>query len=110
MRGRALSLTPGRRTLAGLRRQRLFGMGNAIAIGLRSEVSAETVKRLEAFQEALATYRRQEWDKAEALLLKLKESSYAGNKLYELFLSRIPILREKNLGPDWDGAFTFETK
>ncbi len=97
-----------------LDRVRVKGKENAVTIyqpiGLRSEVSAETVKRLEAFQEALATYRRQEWDKAEALLLKLKESSYAGNKLYELFLSRIPILREKNLGPDWDGAFTFETK
>ena len=50
-----------------------------------------------------------DWDKAEMLLQQMKETS-AGNKLYELFLLRIPILREKDLGPDWDGAFTFETK
>ncbi len=89
------------------------GKENAVTIyqpiGLRSEVSADTIKLLEAFQEALATYRRQEWDKAESLLKVLKETSY-GNKLYDLFLSRIPVLREKDLGPNWDGAFTFETK
>jgi len=92
---------------------RVKGKENAVTIfqpiGPRSEVSEDTIKRLEAFQEALATYRRQEWDKAETLLRQLKETS-PGNKLYELFLLRIPILREKDLGADWDGAFTFETK
>ena len=96
-----------------LDRVRVKGKENAVTIyqpiGLRSEVSADTIKLLEAFQEALATYRRQEWDKAESLLKVLKETSY-GNKLYDLFLSRIPVLREKDLGPNWDGAFTFETK
>lgn len=96
-----------------LDRVRVKGKENAVTIyqpiGLRSEVSADTVKRLEAFQEALAAYRRQEWNKAESMLKELKESSY-GNKLYDLFLSRIPVLREKDLGPNWDGAFTFETK
>ena len=92
---------------------RVKGKENAVTIyqpiGLRSEVSADTIKRLEVYQEALTTYRRQDWDKAETLLRQLQETS-PGNKLYELFLARIPVLREKNLGLDWDGAFTFETK
>ncbi len=96
-----------------LDRVRVKGKENAVTIyqpiGPRSALSADTIKRLEVFQEALATYRSQDWDKAEMLLQQLKETS-AGNKLYELFLLRIPILREKDLGPDWDGAFTFETK
>ena len=96
-----------------LDRVRVKGKENAVTIyqpiGLRSEISADTIKRLEVFQEALATYRAQQWDKAESLLNQLKETS-PGNKLYELFLLRIPILREKELGSNWDGAFTFETK
>lgn len=92
---------------------RVKGKENAVTIyqpiGLRSEVSAEIIKRLEVYQEALDTYRRQDWDKAETLLRQLHETS-PENKLYELFLARIPVLREKDLGPDWDGAFTFETK
>jgi len=96
-----------------LDRVRVKGKENAVTmyqpIGLRSEVPAEVVKRLELFDNALRTYRRQDWDAAEALLRHLSESS-PENKLYELFLKRIPVLREKNLGPDWDGAFTFETK
>ena len=96
-----------------LDRVRVKGKENAVTIyqplGLRSEVSADIIKVLEVYQEALATYRRQEWDKAETQLRHLQETS-PGDKLYELFLARIPVLREKSPGPDWDGAFTFETK
>ena len=74
---------------------RVKGKENAVTIyqpiGLRSEVSADTVKRLEAFDNALMTYRRQAWDDAEALLKHLQETS-PGNKLYELFLTRIVFL------------------
>lgn len=96
-----------------LDRVRVKGKENAVTIyqpiGPRSEISADVIKRLEVFQEVLMTYRRQEWDEAEKLLRQLEATS-PGNKLYELFLTRIPVLREKDLGPDWDGAFTFETK
>ncbi len=96
-----------------LDRVRVKGKENAVTmyqpIGLKSVVPAEVVKRLELFDNALRSYRKRDWNDAEAQLRVLHETS-PENKLYELFLKRIPVLREKNLGPDWDGAFTFETK
>lgn len=96
-----------------LDRVRVKGKENAVTIyqpiGPRSEVGQDTIKRLELFDEALKTYRRQDWDAAEAQFRQLAEAS-PENKLYDLFLKRIPVLREKNPGADWDGAFTFESK
>ncbi len=96
-----------------LDRVRVKGKENAVTIfqpmGLRSEVSTDTVQQLEVFQQALMSYRRQEWGEAETRLLHLQGAS-PGNKLYELFLSRIAVLREAGLESNWDGAFTLETK
>jgi adenylate cyclase len=78
-------------------------------IGLRSDVSDETKKRLDIFHDALTSYRKQAWDTAETQFQHLQDAS-PDNKLYDLFLKRIPVLRQQNLGPDWDGAVTFETK
>jgi adenylate cyclase len=96
-----------------LDRVRVKGKENAVTIyqpiGPRSVIAESTIERLNQFDEVLRTYRKQDWDAAEAQLRRLHETS-PENKLYELFLDRIPVLREKNLDPDWDGAFTFETK
>jgi adenylate cyclase len=96
-----------------LDRVRVKGKENAVTIyqpiGLRTVISEDTINRLKLFDEALRIYRNRDWDAAEAVLRKMHEAS-PENKLYSLFLDRIPVLREKNLGADWDGAFTFETK
>ena len=96
-----------------LDRVRVKGKENAVTIyqpiGPRSEIGEGTIKRLEHFNAALMLYRKQAWDEAEAALRHLKVTS-PDNKLYDLFLDRIPVLRQKDLGADWDGAFTFETK
>lgn len=96
-----------------LDRVRVKGKKNAVTIyqpiGPRSEIGEGTIKRLEHFNAALMLYRKQAWDEAEAALRHLKVTS-PDNKLYDLFLDRIPVLRQKDLGADWDGAFTFETK
>ncbi len=96
-----------------LDRVRVKGKENAVSIfqpiGLRSEIGQGTLRRLALFEAALKTYRNQDWNAAEAQLHQLIQAS-PGNKLYDLFLKRIPVLREKQLGADWDGAFTFESK
>ena len=96
-----------------LDRVRVKGKEQAVSIfqpiGPKIEISEDTIKRLGVFQNALTAYRKQEWDSAEAQLRHLHETS-PENKLYVLFLERIPVLREKSPGADWDGAFTFETK
>jgi adenylate cyclase len=96
-----------------LDRVRVKGKEQAVSIfqpiGPKSEIGEDTIKRLKVFETALQSYRRQEWDVAEAQLKHLHETS-PDNRLYQLFLERVPVLREKNLGPDWDGAFTFESK
>ena len=96
-----------------LDRVRVKGKEQAVSIfqpiGPKSEIGEDTIKRLDVFNVALMAYRRQEWDSAEAQLRHLHETS-PENKLYTLFLDRIPVLREKDLGAKWDGAFTFESK
>ena len=96
-----------------LDRVRVKGKEQAVSIfqpiGPKSEIGEDTIKRLDVFNVALMAYRRQEWDSAEAQLRHLHETS-PENKLYTLFLDRIPVLRDKDLGANWDGAFTFESK
>jgi adenylate cyclase len=87
-----------------LDRVRVKGKEQAVSIfqpiGPKSEIGEDTIKRLDVFNVALMAYRR---------LRHLHETS-PENKLYTLFLDRIPVLREKDLGANWDGAFTFESK
>ena len=61
------------------------------------------------FHETLELYRKQDWDMAELRLLGLKTMA-RGAHLYDLFLERIAVPRGYPPGPDWDGAFTFQTK
>ena len=46
---------------------------------------------------------------AEQRLLEQKMRRPAG-PLFETFIERIASLRVNSPGPDWDGAFTFQTK
>jgi adenylate cyclase len=64
---------------------------------------------MELFHQALTFYRSQNWDMAELQLLNLQKASPDG-KLYRTFIGRIGFLRANPPDPDWDGAFTFETK
>ncbi len=53
-------------------------------------------------------YRAQDWDQAEAALLKLSRMVPA--YLYELYTQRIGFYRKQVPGENWDGVTTFETK
>jgi adenylate cyclase len=94
-------------------RVRVKGKDTAVAIfeplGLESEVTQEVRDRVAFFHEALALYRKQEWEMAEQRLHELKKMSPA-DRLYDAFLERIAFLRANPPGDSWDGAFTFQTK
>jgi adenylate cyclase len=94
-------------------RVRVKGKDTAVAIfeplGLVGAVEKATLDEAELFAEALQLYRTQEWDMAEQRLLELKKLQ-PQSVLYEVFLERVPVLRENSPGPGWDGVFTFHTK
>ena len=94
-------------------RVRVKGKEVAVAIfepvGLEGEVPQPVLAEIDAFSQAAAAYRRQDWDDAEARLRKLAQDA-PERKLYQVYLARIANLRVDPPGTDWDGAYTFETK
>jgi adenylate cyclase len=96
-----------------LDRVRVKGKEVAVAmfepLGLEGTVPQATLDGAEAFREAAAAYRKQDWGDAEARFLRLEQMA-PERKLYKLFLERIATFRSHPPGPDWDGAYTFETK
>jgi adenylate cyclase len=72
-------------------------------------LSALQQDELDLWEKALAHYRAQQWDPAQAILeaLALRVPNCA---LYPLFLSRIARFRLSPPGEDWDGVTTFDTK
>ena len=80
-------------------------------LGFEGEVSQEKLVALALFEKALANYRSQQWDAAQAQLEELMANHReTGEVLYELYLERIPHLRANPPGDNWDGSFTFTTK
>ncbi|MBO6522062.1 MAG: HAMP domain-containing protein [Rhodospirillales bacterium] len=59
--------------------------------------------------DALAAYRKQEWDTAERLLRAGAESE-PDDPVPAVFLERVAILKANPPGPDWDGVWEFQTK
>ncbi len=65
---------------------------------------------IESFEEALAHYRAQEWDKAVELFEVTIELRGGKDNPSAVYLKRIEILRNNPPGPDWDGVWTMTTK
>lgn len=76
---------------------------------LKSDVNAEILANLEAYDAALQCYFAQEWDSAEQQFATLLASS-PGTLLYKIYLERILLLREQNLPADWDGSYQHLSK
>lgn len=77
-------------------------------IGLEGEVEKPVLDELKIWNQALRTYRAQDWDQAEVALLNLSRMS--PHKLYEVYAERVAHYRKEPPGQDWDGAWTFDTK
>jgi adenylate cyclase len=78
-------------------------------IGPQGEVDGDTLAELAHFHQALAHFRAQRWDDAEALLQELASVAPAV-KLYRLYRERIADFRARPPGADWDGVFAFGAK
>jgi len=94
-------------------RVRVKGKDEPVAIyqplGLEGQVDQSKIDEIVLWNQALNSYRAQEWDQAETQLLNLKKV-VADSGLYDEFLERIAQLREEPPGSDWDGVWKFETK
>ncbi len=78
-------------------------------IGAQGEVDGDTLAEIARFHQALAHFRAQRWDEAEALLQEYAAVAPAA-KLYRLYRERIAAFRASPPGADWDGVFGFSTK
>ena len=78
-------------------------------IGAQGEVDGDTLAEIARFHQALAHFRAQRWDEAEALLQALA-SIAPSVKLYRVYRERIADFRTTPPGADWDGVFGFSTK
>jgi adenylate cyclase len=77
-------------------------------IGAQGEVGGDTLAEIARFHRALAHFRAQRWDEAEALLKELVAVAPAV-KLYRLYRERIAHFRASPPGADWDAVFGFTT-
>jgi adenylate cyclase len=91
---------------------RVKGKQQAVAIfepiGVQGAVGADTLAEIERFHQALAHFRGQRWNEAEALLEALAAAA-PEVKLYQLYRERIVHFRASPPGADWDGVFGFTT-
>lgn len=95
-----------------LDRVRVKGKAEPVGIyeplGVAGAVDASTMDTLAKWNDALAAYRAQDWNRADLLLASLHGAD--GHYLYELYQQRIEHCREHPPGAGWDGVTTFETK
>ncbi|WP_215364681.1 CHASE2 domain-containing protein [Polynucleobacter sp. AP-Titi-500A-B4] len=80
-------------------------------LGFQGKVSEANLTALTLFNNALASYRAQQWDEAESQFeILLADHAATGEVLYMLYLDRIDHLRDNPPGYGWDGSFTFTKK
>lgn len=77
-------------------------------VGFEGAVSKEALEEVKLWNQALRSYRAQDWDQAELTLLNLSRKS--PKPLYDIYSKRISHYRQSPPGKDWDGVTTFDTK
>ncbi len=84
--------------------QRIFEL-----LGRKGEVAEERLKLRDAFDEALASYRRKEWQEARAAFENCL-TIMPGDGPSKVFLGRIAQFRCSAPSPDWDGVWSLVEK
>ena len=64
---------------------------------------------LECFREGLASYRRQQWDRAESAFVEALNHN-PGDELPRVYLQRIAQMRAHPPGDEWNGVWVMQTK
>ncbi|MDP2821258.1 MAG: adenylate/guanylate cyclase domain-containing protein [Sulfuritalea sp.] len=77
-------------------------------VGEEGKVASEDMEEIKLWNQALRSYRAQDWDKAEVTLMNLQRMK--PRYLYDLYVKRIEHLRKEPPGESWDGVTIFETK
>ena len=88
---------------------RTEGLGIYEPLGRASEVADAVLREAERFHAALAAYRAQRWEEAEAQLKALAQDA-PETKLYKVYLKRIAHFRQNRPEPAWNGLWVFTTK
>lgn len=95
-----------------LDRVRVKGKADPVGIyepvGEEGKVSQEDMDEIKLWNQALRSYRAQDWDKAELTLMNLQRMK--PRYLYDLYVKRVEHLRKEPPGESWDGVTIFETK
>jgi adenylate cyclase len=78
-------------------------------LALESDADAQMRQQLDQWHQALAAYRSQQWDTAQALLTSLQQTS-PEEKLWGIYLERVAEYRVNPPGADWDGVKKFDSK
>jgi adenylate cyclase len=85
---------------------RIYTLIEPLSVG-----QSELANLLAKHHEFLCAYRQQQWDDAARLLAECRSiGAPALATCYEMFHSRIALLRKSALPPDWDGSFTLSEK
>ena len=96
-----------------LDRVRVKGKDQAVAIfwpvAPANRIGAETEAELKAWGAFLKSYRAQDWDQCDLLMMNLLRMN-AKKYLYHLYSDRVASMRLLPFDLEWDGATNFETK
>ncbi len=96
-----------------LDRVRVKGKEQAVAIfwpvAPNNRIGAETEAELKAWALFLKSYRAQDWDQCDLLMMNLLRMN-AKKYLYHLYSQRVASMRLLPFDLEWDGATNFETK
>ncbi len=95
-----------------LDRVRVKGKEDSVGIyepvGEEGKVSREDMDEIKLWNQALRSYRAQDWDQSEVALMNLQRIK--PRYLYDLYVKRVGHLRKEPPGENWDGVTIFETK
>lgn len=96
-----------------LDRVRVKGKAAAVTIytplGLPGRVNDDQQQELSLWNQALAAWRRQDWDACDVDLLNLQRLNEK-KVLYPLYAQRVASMRQSPPGPSWDGTTSYDTK